>query len=333
MAALQSPSFDVSVLIAVRNEAHHLAMTLQELREQISTDVSMEVLVIDGMSTDETVEIAKSYIHKLPNLRVLQNPKVLSAAGWNIGLINAKAPVVMLLSGHAKLPKSYFQRLLPQLHPERAGAGGVAVPVGVDARSSLIAAAFTSPLGNGGASFMQAKEPSFVETIAFGCYWRSILQVLGGFDETIVRGQDWDLNLRLRKASQTLWLDPSLRIEYATRNDYRALWKRQFLAGYWKPYIHWKNTAPFLLRHWIPSLFAAVIVSLVLLGLAWHAAWIACAALVGLHMLASAWSSRRLGFKLVERVQFWWATWIIHFAYGVGFWGGVVKCLKMAIQR
>lgn len=321
------------MLLAVRNEAKALANTLDSLVNQDLPSDQIEVLVIDGESTDKTVSIALGFKDRLPYLRVISNPRLLAAAGWNLGLLEATAPVVCILSGHAKLPEDFFQRILPQLTPQRAGVGGVAIPVGTDARSSIIAAAFSSRLGNGGASFMQASKPGPVETIAFGCYWRDELLELGGFDEAIVRGQDWDLNLRLRLLGKTLWLDPSLRIEYTTRNDYVALWHRQFRAGYWKPFIHWKNAAPFLWRHWIPGFFVASIISMVLLGAMWKPAWIACVSLIGLHILASTWVAGRLNLKLFEKIQFWWAIWIIHFAYGLGFWGGIAMCLKMAMKR
>jgi succinoglycan biosynthesis protein ExoA len=225
MNAPATLTFDISVLIAVKNEAKHLRTTLDGLCEQLVTSVKIEVLVIDGSSADETLLIAKSYLGRLPNLRILHNAAELAAAGWNLGLANAEAPFVMILSGHAKLPFRFFERILEQLTPERAGAGGMALPIGYDARSSIIASAFSSSLGNGGAAFMQANGPSSVETIAFGCYRRSVLLKLGGFDERIVRGQDWDLNLRLRLSGQTLWLDPSLKIEYSTRSDFYSLWR------------------------------------------------------------------------------------------------------------
>lgn len=315
----------ISVLVAVRNESRHIAATLQTLVDQDCPSEWLEVLVLDGESTDETVVIARSFQDRMAGLRIVPNPRVLSAAAWNIGLAEAKAPVVLILSGHVALPPDFIRFMLSQLTADVAGVGGRAVPVGIDARSELIALAFTSPLGNGGASFMQDGEPRAVETIAFGCYWRDRLLAVGGFDERIVRGQDWDLNLRLRAAGLVLWCAPKMVVRYSTRSDYSALWRRQYLAGLWKPYIHRKNRKPFLLRHWIPGLFVALLALSSMAGLWWPPAWLITASMLGLHMAASFWQTQRLGIPWGEAHSFWIAMWIIHTSYGIGFCFGLLK--------
>lgn len=321
----------IAVLVAVRNEGAHLEDTLSAL--EAAGGPALEVLVIDGQSTDDTLAIARRFTDRLPRWRIVHNPRTLSAAGWNIGLAEARAPVVMLLSGHARVPPGYFDAMLAALTPERTGVGAKAVPVGEDARSQLIAQAFSSRLGNGGASFMAAGGAGPVESIAFGCYWRERLLAIGGLDERIVRGQDWDLNLRLRAAGHVLWYDPALEIPYTTRATYRALWKRQFLAGLWKDYIHRKSRKPFLLRHWVPAIFVAGMAAPLALATVWPPA-----ALVSLgggvaHGAASCWQARKLGLSWRSAPPFWWALWIIHFAYGLGFWGGMLRAGWSALAR
>lgn len=313
----------ISILVAVRNEGSHLAETLSAVERAGGSAV--EVLIIDGQSTDDTVEVAKRFSDRLPGWRVLKNPRVLSAAGWNIGLAEARAPVVMLLSGHARVPMGFFEVMLAALTPDRAGVGAKALPVGDDPRSQLIAQAFTSPMGNGGASFMGAKSAGPVESIAFGCYWREQLLAVGGFDESIVRGQDWDLNLRLRMAGHVLWYEPGLEIPYSTRSTFRALWRRQFLAGLWKDYIHRKNRKPFLLRHWVPAIFVLGMVGPLLLSMVWPSA--ALASLLGgtAHFAVANWQRRKIGLPWRNTLLFWWALWVIHVAYGLGFWGGIMQ--------
>lgn len=315
----------ISLLVAVRNESRHVASTLETLVAQDCPPDWLEVLVLDGESSDDTVAIARGFLDRLPGLRVIPNPRILSAAAWNIGLADAKAPVISILSGHVALPGDYVRVMLSQLTSDMAGVGGRAVPVGVDDRSQLIAQVFTSRMGNGGASFMQTGEPRAVESIAFGCYWRERLLAVGGFDERIVRGQDWDLNLRLRAAGQVLWCIPRIEVRYSTRSDFIALWRRQYLAGLWKPYIHRKNRKPFLWRHWIPGLFVAGLAGSMAMGLLWPGLWWLVVAVLGLHMAGAFWQQRLLGIPLRDAAAFWWAMWMVHVGYGVGFWAGFLK--------
>ncbi len=293
----------------------------------------VEVLVLDGQSTDDTFSIAQSFSNRLRNLRVLPNERILSAAAWNLGIAEATAPVVLILSGHVVLPADYLRTMLFCLTPERAGVGGRAVPVGTEERSELIAKVFTSRLGNGGASFMLDGLPRSVESIAFGCYWRDRLLAIGGFDERIVRGQDWDLNLRLRAAGHTLWCDPGAVVHYSTRSDYSSLWRRQYLAGLWKPYIHRKNRNPFLWRHWIPGLFVVSLLLSLILGLFWPGFLLLAACQLGLHGGGSLWQQIQLGVPWTKTASFWWAMWIVHVGYGVGFCVGLLKSRPTVIPE
>jgi succinoglycan biosynthesis protein ExoA len=194
--------------------------------------------------------------------------------------------------------------------------------VGNTPRSQLIAQAFASRLGNGGASFMQLGIARPVESVAFGCYWRQAVLDIGGFDESIVRGQDWDLNLRLRKAGHTLWYMPDIDVEYTTRSDFTALWQRQYLAGLWKPYIHRKNGMPFLFRHWIPACFVALLLAELTLSLFHLAGFGLFIGTALIHMGASFLQRVSLKIPWQMSAQFWWAIAVIHCAYGLGFWRG-----------
>lgn len=308
----------VSILIAVRNEGRHLARTLESICAQSCPAEWFEVLVLDGGSTDDTVAVAHGFSDRLGALRVLDNPRTLSAAGWNLGLQHAVAPVVSILSGHVRLPSNFYAELLDELTPGRAGVGGKAVPVGDDTRSILIARAFSCLLGNGGAAFMVGDSSRSVETIAFGCYWREALLKIGGFDENIVRGQDWDLNLRLRASGQTLWYLKHLEVQYFTRSTYKTLWKRQFLAGRWKRYIHGKSRKPFLARHWVPAAFVLVLTATTLVSLLWPPALLFLFTGLLAHIGCTAIQMRALRMPWDCLPHFWWAVWLIHVGYGTG---------------
>ncbi|MBB1115966.1 glycosyltransferase [Stenotrophomonas sp. W1S232] len=326
------PAVAISILIAVRNEAAHLAKTLDAI--EAANGAMLEVLIIDGQSSDDTVAIAKRFTDRLPQWRIVDNPRKLSAAGWNIGLAEARAPIVMLLSGHALVQTGYFDAMLSSLTPDRTGVGTRAVPVGEDARSELIALAFSSRLGNGGASFMtDSVAGGPVESIAFGCYWREPLLAIGGFDENIVRGQDWDLNLRLRSAGHILWYEPGMEIRYTTRATYRALWRRQYLAGLWKDYIHKKSGKPFLMRHWVPAVFVACMIGPLVIAPIWPAASLISLGGGVAHFAAAFRQGQKLGLSWRNALPFWWALWIIHSAYGLGIWAGKLRAAWRTIVR
>ena len=323
----------ISVLIATLNEEKHLHEVLDSILAQDFCQKSLEVFIIDGGSTDATLEIATQFVDRFSHLYILENPRRLSSSGWNIGLNQATAPVVAILSGHVILPKSYFQTLSQILTSTVAGVGVRTIPIGENVQSKLIASAFSCKLGNGGASFMTPGKSGQVESIAFGCYWKSSIAEIGGFDERIVRGQDWDLNLRIRSNGGTLWLHDGIETAYYTRTSYQALWRRQFLAGRWKRYIHRKSSKPFLARHWIPSAFLLAVGCSFATSIAIPSMiWLGVSILLS-HLIASMWQMRALGHPWRATMPFWCALLIIHFGYGAGMISGFVVPLEPATEK
>lgn len=316
----------ISVLVCVRNEELFLSDTLTKLRQQSLNAENFEVLIIDGLSSDRTFSIASSFAKLNPSFKVLANPKILSAAGWNLGIRNANGEVILILSGHAFISSDYLKFIFDFFSRNRVSGFGVsATPVGRDPVSSVIASAFTTKLGNGGASFMNLGAERSVESISFGAYWKRDLLEIGGFDENIARGQDWDLNLRLRKANKILWFDPSMRIEYSTRSNFKSLWRRQYLAGLWKYFIHKKNKSKFLLRHLIPAMFAAYIP--LVFGLSFIDPTFAIL-LIGTfitHLCLSYFEFSKKSLPVKQFPFFWWALLIIQIAYGAGFIVGLIR--------
>lgn len=315
----------ITILIAVRNESAHIAETLECLCRQDCPPDWLEVMVLDGCSTDNTKSIANQFKGRLPALKIVDNPKILSASAWNLGISLARGEIISILSGHVELPTNFYSTLLPILTPDIAGVGGQAVPVGRDKKSKTIASAFSSILGNGGASFMSDRAEGSVESIAFGCYWRKTLQEIGGFDENIVRGQDWDLNLRIRSLGKQLHYTSKITVNYHTRSNFVALWRRQYLAGLWKRYIHQKSSKPFLIRHRVPGVFSGVLLSSILASFAWPPLVFLALGIFTLHLAATVWQFSRTSLPASEFLSFWWALLIIHIGYGAGIILGSIR--------
>lgn len=72
------------------------------------------------------------------------------------------------------------------------------------------------------------------DTAYLGVFRRERLIEVGLFDEDIKRGQDWELNRRLRATGGTVWFTPELEVVYRPRSSLRKL-IRQFVAtGIWR---------------------------------------------------------------------------------------------------
>ena len=242
----------ISFLIAVRNEERHIGETLECLANQTMAE-DIEILIFDAESTDHTVEIAQEYATHFKHFQIHPNHDISASSAWNKGVKLARFDRVALLSGHVLLPSTYCEIALKNLSETVAGVGFRVIGVASDPSTATIAAACNSVLVTGGSAYTSAETSKAVDTIAYGTYWKDRLRSVGGFDEGIDRGQDWDINLRLTQQGQKLILLAGDPIQYFVRSSLPQIYQRFWLAGLWKPRIQLKNRSLPKLRHLAPA--------------------------------------------------------------------------------
>ena len=116
-----------------------------------------------------------------------------------------------------------------------ANVGGVMDARGTTAFEQAVATAYTTRLGLGGSTFHLAESSAGeAETVFLGVFQKEALLALGGFDESMHRAQDWELNYRLRKSGRRIWFSPELRVTYRPRSSFRALIKQMYETGRWR---------------------------------------------------------------------------------------------------
>src|SRR5690554_1061261 len=133
--------------------------------------------------------------------RVVDNPTGVTATGLNLAISVTTGEIIVRCDAQSELPPGYVSRAVRTM--ERTGAdnvGGMQVPVGGSPRQRAIAAAMASPLGAGNARYRLGGEEGPTDTVYLGVFRKQTLLELGGFDESFLRTQDYELNHRIRKA-------------------------------------------------------------------------------------------------------------------------------------
>lgn len=264
----------VTVLMPVRNEGDHIASSVAAVTAQVLADADLELLVIDGDSTDRTPDVAAEAITAAggaiaPTSRVLHNPGRIVPSSMNIGLAAATGAVIVRVDGHCDIPSDYVQRCLDLLdeHPEADCVGGALETVGQGWVARGIAAAQSSVAGVGNATFRTGSRTGcYVDTLAFGAYRRDVFARIGTFDEELVRNQDDELNFRLTQAGGKLWLDPTLVVRYHSRSSLRGLWRQYAQYGLYKVLVFHKRGAVASPRQLVPAVFVAAVTSTTVVG-------------------------------------------------------------------
>jgi glycosyltransferase involved in cell wall biosynthesis len=330
----------VSVLLPIRNEASAIEACLDGLRRQDYPHERLEVLVIDGRSDDGTVAIVERYAqrHPRPAIRVIDNPARTVPPALNAGLRAAQGSVIVRMDGHTVPADDYVSRCVEAL--ERTGAGNVGgciTPRSDTPFGGAVAMAQRHPLGAGGAKFHGASEAQDTDTVYLGAFPRAVFGEVGGFDETMRRNQDYELNVRLRAAGYRVHLDPTIRSSYTPRRTPGALWTQYFQYGWWRVVTVRRHPASLRPRQAIPPAYVGAFVASGVAGLFWPAAawlWAAIAAPYLLAVLvATGDAARRYAAPPASVVRLPVAFAILHFAWGAGFLVSLVSGSRFPYGR
>ena len=252
------------MIIPARNAADALPATLHAVLAQ-SYPGTVEVVVADGSDTAAT---AAMIALRFPQVRVVRNPKQTTPAGLNRALAATTHGIVARCDAHAIWPPDYLALAVETL--KRTGAanvGGRQRPVGHTRFERAVALATTTFLGTGGPRYRMDGPEGPADTVYLGVFRRDALEAAGGFDEALIRNQDYELNWRLRVRGETVWFNPALASDYRPRGTVRSLARQYFEYGWWKRTMLRRHPASLRTRQCaLPALVLALILAALALG-------------------------------------------------------------------
>ncbi len=198
-------------------------------------DGPFDVAVSVGPSDDSTREIVQRLTEADPRVRLIDNPTGRTPNGLNRAVAASDGSVIARVDAQSVIPQGYLRRAVESmLRTGAANVGGIQNPVGEPGLQEIIAVAMASPFGAGPARFRRDGYEGPTDTVYLGVFDRGALDEVGGFDESLVRNQDYELNWRLRDAGHVVWLDPAMVVEYSPRATLRSLASQYFQYGMWK---------------------------------------------------------------------------------------------------
>lgn len=257
----------VTIVVPCLNEAAYIERCMESVFNQDYRDGAIELIVVDGMSSDGTRDILFRRATENETLSVIDNPERFTPVAMNKGIAAANGEIIVILGAHAELHSSFVRRSVEALHthPDAGCVGGLIQNIHENRESALIGRAMASSFGVGNARFRTGGKAGYVDTVAFGAYRKSVFDAIGTFDEALVRNQDDELNFRLTKSGFKIWFDPEIRSKYYVRGSFKKLYRQYFQYGYWKVYVNRKHRTVTTIRQVIPLLFVAwMSISLVL---------------------------------------------------------------------
>lgn len=321
----------ITVVCPIYNEEKYIARCIESIMEQDYPKSDMEVLFVDGMSTDHTRAIIEEYLPRCPYLRVIDNPQRIVPYAMNAGIKAAKGDVIIRLDAHALYPSNYFSELvrkLYELNADNVGAVCRTLPANDTPKCKAIASALSSAFGMGNSYFrIGAKEIKQVDTVPFGCYRKDVFDRIGLYDNDLVRNQDDELNARLIKHGGKIYLIPYIVVDYFARDTIKKTGKMFYQYGLYKPLVNKKLGSPATIRQFFPLAFVLGLIFGLILSILIKYILISYVVVVTMYFLLALMFSLK-SYSSISQVMWQIATYFtIHLNYGWGYLVGIYKIL------
>ncbi len=323
----------ISLIIPCYNERASIGLLLDAIRRQTFQLDEIGVIIADGMSDDGTREAIRDYASQHPDLdiRLIDNPQRIIPAALNAAIEAAEGEVIIRLDAHSAPKPDYVERCLAVLEETgAANAGGVwEIQPGAETwMARAIAAAASHPLGAGDAHYRISGESGPVDTVPFGAFRREWLEKVGPFNEELLTNEDYEYNVRLRKAGGVIWFDPSIRSTYFARPDLRSLARQYWRYGYWKVRMLRLYPSTLRWRQALPPIFVLIAVGLGLLSLVFSLARLLLEVQIGAYLLVTTYAGLLESIRRKDRglmIGFPISIWTMHIAWGSSFLWSMIR--------
>jgi glycosyltransferase involved in cell wall biosynthesis len=326
----------VSLLLPCRDEVHSIEKCVRSLMAQRIEGFDLELIVADGNSQDGTQDTLQRLRGEFPQLSISKNAQGIASTGLNAAIRASSGEVLVRVDAHTEYAQDYVQECVTALNTTSAdNVGGPARTVATGYVAEAIRSAYHSPFAIGGARFHRVDFEGYVDTVPYGCWRRSTFDRIGLFDEELVRNQDDEHNLRIRRSGGKIWQSPRIVSWYRPRASLKQLFWQYWQYGYWKVRVIQKHRLPASPRHLVPGSMVGAVGLLSSLSLASTTARCLLALILGAYAaflaigtLVTCWRNRASHAVVLPLVFL-----CFHWGYGAGFLLGIwdfVICRRSA---
>jgi len=269
MTDTSNKNYSFSIVIPTYNEQDNISHCLDSILNQNYDKSLVDVVIVDGQSSDKTISKIRYYQQKFSNISLLENPVRKTPTSLNIGIKQAKGEIIIILGAHASLDPDFIFFNNKYLNEKNVKVtGGTQINVGFTFIQKAIALAMENPFGMGSAPYRWSKKEQFVDTVVYAAYKRELFDEIGYFEENFSISEDAELNWRIRKAGHKIFFSPDIKSYYHPRRTARKFIQQMFRYGILRVHMFKKHKSAVKITHLIPPSFVVVLTSLLILTLA-----------------------------------------------------------------
>lgn len=310
----------ITVICPIYNEEENIENILEFFIESKPDD--KELVLVDGGSTDRTVDIVSQWIKNHKNIRMLFNKNKYVPYALNLAIINSIGDPIIRLDAHTTYENDYFIKILETFEKTNADiVGGPMRKTGKTLFQKAVASATSSPFGIGDSKIHKNNYSGESDHVYLGAWRRKLFDEIGLFDERFVRNQDDEFHYRARSYGKRIFLSSEIKSYYFPRKSFPDLFKQYFQYGLYKPLVLQKIKSEVKIRHIIPALFSLYVILLPILLIV-HKYFILP---LLIYLLLDFIFTLKFKKSIRESFLIFSIFPIIHLAYGIGFIIGISK--------
>ncbi|MGB5632960.1 MAG: glycosyltransferase family 2 protein [Waterburya sp.] len=261
----------LSIVIPTYNEIENIEAVVNGFLSSQYPNL-LEIVVVDGKSTDGTRDRLKELASAYPQVKVVDNPQRVQSAALNIGLRACQGEFFLRADAHCEYARDYIEQCVAAFKKSQAlNVGGCQRFVAKEPFQAAIAIAAQSWLGNGGAKYRDPNYSGYANTVYLGCFKRQALLELNSlstqdvFDTSQVTNQDAELNQRLLdQDSKAIYISSQIKVWYYPRKTWKSLWTQYFKYGRGRYLTNTKHPERSQIRGKLPFFFLSSIILLLI---------------------------------------------------------------------
>lgn len=329
----------ISVICPIYNEEKYIGKCIESIMQQDYPKEDMEVLFVDGMSTDKTRSIISEYLPRCPYLRIIDNPHRIVPYAMNKGIEESKGDVIIRIDAHTSYERNYFSALVSRLYELDADDVGAVCKTDVlnkTPKTLAIREVLSNKFGVGNSVFRTGVDKVMeVDTVPFGCWRREVFDKYGLYDTRLVRNQDIELSKRILRGGGKIFIVPDTFCTYYARETYRALSRNNYQNGKWNilTVYYTKQFNSLSLRHFVPMVFVLSLILPLLASIIWlPLIWIAVASLSAYFLALTAICIKLSVNKRLNIIFLLCSFFVLHLSYGCGSLAGCFSVLKLKLH-
>lgn len=309
---------NLSIIVPVLNEEAYIQSLIDTLLN--SPPSAKEVFIVDGGSTDNTLNIVQENQKKHKNIIFVENKEKSASHAFNKAFKEATGRYIAFIGAHAIYSKNYFSYSIELLNQNKCDVvGGILKQVGKSAIGNIIAKCMSSIFGVGGTEFRTSMKESYVQSVAFAVYKREVIEEIGLMNTNLVRNQDDEFHYRIVDKGFRILMTPEISATYYVRNSLGKLFKQYFEYGLYKPLVLRNVKSGIRVRHLVPTFFVLYLIFFMLFPT------IIATIPIVIYFLLNTYFSLKYSKNIHEFIYSIFTFLTLHVAYGTGFIVGITK--------